>query len=1225
MSMLKNDILKTAIDEGIEGLMVKFDEELADLINEAATYGELFKKNEDTDRYNKIILFGDKLIKEEYMIGFAGHFSAGKSSMINALTGVDLLPSSPIPTSANIVKVRKTETDYAVIHLTDGKAVKYGGHGFSDAVKSFSKDGAAVSLIEIGHKESALPEGITVMDTPGVDSTDDAHRLSTESALHLADLVFYTMDYNHVQSELNFNFTKDLIRYNSNVYLIINQIDKHRESEIPFDQFKKSVEDSFKMWGVKPKGIFYTSLLDLTHPHNDFDDVKDIVEGSMENWKERFIHNAHQTISVLQKEHEQFLQEEIIELKDSASEFMAEEEWAQKAEFLEELSDTEKILALFTEKVFTKTFEKEQSSLLHNATITPYETRALLEGYLESQSSHFKVGFLFGAKKTAEVRKKRQEEFNENINKHIHTQIEIHLKALMKRSLKEANILTDERSLSIDALDMTIPFTTIIKQFNASDIITGDTVLNNSNQMKTNITVFLRQLTDVWKDEMAIILSTSAKKNADVLRKKALLMKEKLQVINRIEELMFRFSNITIEINNPSRLMVEGRETLIQQWRHDEVLDIIEYNEDEIASVTQVDGFDEEEPSINENGQSSLTVAEDVIKRANQVAEIVKDAPGFIEAAEYLRKKSKRLDGQEFTVALFGAFSAGKSSFSNALIGENILPVSPNPTTATINRIRPVSEINKDETADVILKTEDRMAEDVIRSFEALGVDVSSLDEAYEKVDKALNAQLLDEKLQIHKAFITAFKQGYPIYGDALGTVLKTERDEFVKFVAEENRSCFVESIDFYFDCELTRKGITLVDTPGADSINARHTDVAFDYIRNADAILFVTYYNHAFARADREFLIQLGRVKDAFELDKMFFIVNAIDLAKNDEEAESVKLFVGSELQKFGIRNPRVHGISSLQALEAKTENRNNTNMLQFEKDFHQFLVDDLKGLAVQSLEEETIKTTQRLASLISRTELNMERKSERLKELAQLEENVQGKYEKSFVEVFENSSTNELNELVHYILQRVFFRYSDFFREAYNPSIFTSKSTTESLKGALEETVNRIGFDLTQELKVTNLRMLNFLFKQLTNRQRAEANSLKELDETFAPTLFEPNTADMLSFRTPFADSTVYSSVNRLFKNARSFFEKGDRDILKVRLEELLKKDSEAYLEEEKKRIGKWVIHWIEEEAEALRLHLFKECLTQINSERTLLEGTEKIDEWRAMYDNLLVKELV
>ena len=47
----------------------------------------------------------------------------------------------------------------------------------------------------------------------------------------------------------------------------------------------------------------------------------------------------------------------------------------------------------------------------------------------------------------------------------------------------------------------------------------------------------------------------------------------------------------------------------------------------------------------------------------------------------------------------------------------------------------------------------------------------------------------------------------------------------------------------------LTAQGIVLVDTPGADSVNARHTGVAFNYIKNADAILFVTYYNHASRR----------------------------------------------------------------------------------------------------------------------------------------------------------------------------------------------------------------------------------------------------------------------------------------------------------------------------------------------------------------------------------------
>ena len=106
--------------------------------------------------------------------------------------------------------------------------------------------------------------------------------------------------------------------------------------------------------------------------------------------------------------------------------------------------------------------------------------------------------------------------------------------------------------------------------------------------------------------------------------------------------------------------------------------------------------------------------SESVVKHAIHIANSVEAIPGFLETADYLRKKADRLDGQEFTVALFGAFSAGKSSFSNALIGENVLPVSPNPTTAAINRIRPISVGKEDKTADILLKTEDRMTEDVI-------------------------------------------------------------------------------------------------------------------------------------------------------------------------------------------------------------------------------------------------------------------------------------------------------------------------------------------------------------------------------------------------------------------------------------------------------------------------------------------------------------------------------
>ena len=88
-----------------------------------------------------------------------------------------------------------------------------------------------------------------MLDTPGIDSTDDAHHQSTESALHLADVVFYVMDYNHVQSEVNLAFTKKMKEWGKPLYLVVNMIDKHKEWELPFEQYQDGNEASFLKLG----------------------------------------------------------------------------------------------------------------------------------------------------------------------------------------------------------------------------------------------------------------------------------------------------------------------------------------------------------------------------------------------------------------------------------------------------------------------------------------------------------------------------------------------------------------------------------------------------------------------------------------------------------------------------------------------------------------------------------------------------------------------------------------------------------------------------------------------------------------------------------------------------------------------------------------------------------------------------------------------------------------
>lgn len=227
-------------------------------------------------------------------------------------------------------------------------------------------------------------------------------------------------------------------------------------------------------------------------------------------------------------------------------------------------------------------------------------------------------------------------------------------------------------------------------------------------------------------------------------------------------------------------------------------------------------------------------------------------------------------------------------------------------------------------TVLVKLKTERAMLDDVKQALQVFGLTAADLNDARAKVAELQRAaEQAGTAAKTNYSFLQAFSRGYTALGGRLDMVIETTLAEFGAYVAQEEKSCFVEWIDLYYDCPLTRKGITLVDTPGADSINARHTGVAFDFIKNSDAILFVTYYNHAFSKADREFLIQLGRVKDAFQLDKMFFIINAIDLADDAAEAESVQAYVRQQLKKYGVRKPHLYPVSSLAGLYEKKKNQ--------------------------------------------------------------------------------------------------------------------------------------------------------------------------------------------------------------------------------------------------------------------------------------------------------------
>lgn len=1135
----------------------------------------------DLESAEKVKQLAKKLVNEEFAIAFCGHFSAGKSRMINRLVGENLLPSSPIPTSANLVKVKAGE-EYAKVFFKNEKPRLYRAPYDYKMVKNYCKDGDQIQEIEISHADIDLPLKTVFMDTPGIDSADDAHRIATESAIHLADLIFYVMDYNHVQSELNFMFTKELAEAGKEVYLVINQIDKHSENELSFANFQSSVAESFASWGVKPARIFYTSLKEDEHAHNEFPALQSFLADRLGKKDTLLLQSILYSLQKILKDHVDFTEkkddQDLQPYKDVLSE-LSTEEYEKLSESYHDLSEEKGALCGGVEKA-DKAFEAEVKRILDNAYLMPFETRALAETYLESCQSEFKVGFLFTKQKTLAERQKRLDIFYEAITEKAKSQLEWHLRNFLVTFLKENKV--ENKELLSQSQSFTVNFqpellTAAVKP---GARLSDTMVINYTADVANQIKRLAKSCLAVQKAE---ILTAIQERNTELEARIA----KKLEGFQRYITAFEAVENAKQMSKNKGEML----ERLIDQAEamHDtncslfqillEDVEVIDGQTGKLEEIQEKVSLPtkqmlEEKPVVLAN--PSADRMKEMAQKLKKTVELVQDLPGFKKLADQLGEKAARLENKGFTVALFGAFSAGKSSFANALIGESVLPVSPNPMTAAINKIKPVSKEHSHGTVVIQVKAESVMLEDVNHALHLFDCHAQTLADAVELVEKLsgdLTAQGAVEKTNY--TFLQAFKHGYHTFCGQLGKVIETVIADFGDYVAKEEKSCFVEWIDLYYDCPLTRKNITLVDTPGADSINARHTGVAFDFIKNSDAILFVTYYNHAFSKADREFLIQLGRVKDSFQLDKMFFMINAIDLAENDEEKDAVTCYVYEQLMKYGVRKPHLYALSSLIALKEKQTQSNLpvSGMQHFEEAFYRFITNDLANMAVKASENELKRVYHLVEKLIDSTKEDAGVKQQKRENMKAEKLAIYDIFAQQTAENLRHRLHQEVEELIYYTKQRVFLRFNDFFKESFNPTVLRDdgRNLKKVLQNSLSELLEQIGFDFAQEMRATTVRLDRFAEKIMADYQIVLMETTAEVNQDVSFSVFEFEYKAEIDFGVAFQELSkdLFAKAMGYFKNPKAFFENNESKLMGDEIYRVLNIVADDYLQKEQARI--------------------------------------------------------
>ncbi|QQE80257.1 dynamin family protein [Alicyclobacillus sp. SO9] len=359
-----------------------------------------FQDSGDSAAANKLRDLIDRAQTDEgsAYAAFVGLFSAGKSSLLNTLCGSDL-KTGAVPTTAEATQVRLSDRNSNVV----------------------------------------------LLDTPGVDSTDDAHQEATEKALHLADAIVLVMDYQHVEAEENLELAQQFGEGQKRLAIVVNQIDKHLDFELPFEDFRQRVVTTLDDWGIEYDKLFFTANTDS--PYNQLDSlsqwllelaIPQVNEGTEEAQQPEDALEAHGSTQPIPARTD-MLMLRVEEVVDEHVRWLFQADWQKESERVEQLAgfqldtvaDIKQEFADITRRVDEnrRYLEKAAEQLHHvhdtisekmlrsidSAQIAPYETTGKGKAFIESMKPGFHVGWIRKEEKTRDERQTRLQRFVEDL------------------------------------------------------------------------------------------------------------------------------------------------------------------------------------------------------------------------------------------------------------------------------------------------------------------------------------------------------------------------------------------------------------------------------------------------------------------------------------------------------------------------------------------------------------------------------------------------------------------------------------------------------------------------------------------------------------------------------------------------------------------------------------------------------------------------------------------
>lgn len=226
-----------------------------------------------------------------------------------------------------------------------------------------------------------------------------------------------------------------------------------------------------------------------------------------------------------------------------------------------------------------------------------------------------------------------------------------------------------------------------------------------------------------------------------------------------------------------------------------------------------------------------------------------------------LRKNLAKLEEQRFCIGITGVLSAGKSTFLNALLGEEILGTSSVPETANLSILR----YGESPKARVHFWSKEQWED-----LESQSEYDSNLKEFVKE-----SKEHFKEKLQ---TFITSPKYTRDI-----------ELSELSSYTSANHTSKFcnlVEEVELFMPLAFLQNGVEIVDTPGLDDPITKREDITREYIEHCDMLIHVMNASCAATQKDIDFILEALLEQN---ISRLLVVLTRIDLLSQKELQDSL------------------------------------------------------------------------------------------------------------------------------------------------------------------------------------------------------------------------------------------------------------------------------------------------------------------------------------------------